>query len=68
MTKKKMSTKDNPVKGEGQVFLHLKKLLLRKYNENKVELNAAIKVRVKDLNDSGELETKLIETTVGRVL
>ena len=67
MTKKKMSTKDNPVKGEGLVFYSSEEVNIA-FNENKVDLNAAIKVRVKDLNDSGELETKLIETTVGRVL
>ena len=67
MTKKKMSTKDNPVKGEGLVFYSYEEVNIA-FNENKVDLNAAIKVRVKDLNDSGELETKLIETTVGRVL
>ena len=67
MTKKKMSTKDNPVKGEGLIFYSSEEVNIA-FNENKVDLNAAIKVRVKDLNDSGELETMLIETTVGRVL
>ena len=67
MTKKKVSTKDNPVKGEGLIFYSSEEVNIA-FNENKVDLNAAIKVRVKDLNDSGELETKLIETTVGRVL
>jgi DNA-directed RNA polymerase subunit beta' len=67
MTKKKMSTKDNPVKGEGLIFYSSEEVNIA-FNENKVDLNAAIKVRVKDLNDSGDLETKLIETTVGRVL
>ena len=38
------------------------------YNEGKADLNASIKVRATDLNDNNELETKLIETTVGRVL
>ena len=32
------------------------------------DLNASIKVRATDLNENEELETKLIETTVGRVL
>ena len=67
MTKKKMSTKDYPVKGEGLIFYSSEEVNIA-FNENKVDLNAAIKVRVKDLNDSGELETKLLETTVGRVL
>jgi DNA-directed RNA polymerase subunit beta' len=67
MTKKKISTKDSPVKGEGLIFYSSEEVNIA-FNENKVDLNAVIKVRVKDLNDSGELETKLIETTVGRVL
>jgi len=67
MTKKKMSTKDKPVKGEGLIFYSSEEVNIA-FNENKVDLNAAIKVRVKDLDDSGELKTKLIETTVGRVL
>ena len=37
-------------------------------NERKVELNAKIKVRAKDLNEEGVSVTKIIETTVGRVL
>ena len=34
----------------------------------KVELNAIIKIRVKVLNDDGNLTEKIIDTTVGRVL
>jgi DNA-directed RNA polymerase subunit beta' len=67
MTKKKISTKDNPVKGEGLIFYSPEEVNIA-FNENKVDLNASIKVRVKDLNNSGELEIKLIDTTVGRVL
>jgi DNA-directed RNA polymerase subunit beta' len=67
MTKKKISTKDNPVKGEGLIFYSPEEVNIA-FNENKVDLNASIKVRVKDVNNSGELEIKLIDTTVGRVL
>jgi DNA-directed RNA polymerase subunit beta' len=38
------------------------------FNEKIVDLNAIIKVRTKDFNDTGELTNQLIETTVGRVL
>jgi DNA-directed RNA polymerase subunit beta' len=67
MTKERKSTKEFPVLGEGLVFYSPEEVEIA-YNENRVALNASIKVRVKDLNEEGELELKLIETTVGRVL
>ena len=41
-----MSTKDNPVKGEGLLFILSEEVNIA-YNENKVDLNAAIKVKLK---------------------
>ena len=38
------------------------------YNENKVDLNASIKLRIKDQDDNGDFVNKIIETTVGRVM
>ncbi|MAR62444.1 MAG: DNA-directed RNA polymerase subunit beta' [Flavobacteriaceae bacterium] len=67
MTKEKKSTKTEKVQGEGLVFYSSEEVNIA-YNENKVDLNASIKVKVNDLNENNELETKLIETTVGRVL
>ncbi|MDG1570698.1 DNA-directed RNA polymerase subunit beta' [Robiginitalea sp. M366] len=67
MTKERKSTKEVPVIGEGLTFYSPEEVEIA-YNEGRVNLNAGIKVRVKDLNESGELVTKLIETTVGRVL
>ncbi|MFL2608742.1 MAG: DNA-directed RNA polymerase subunit beta' [Cryomorphaceae bacterium] len=67
MTKKKLSTKDQLVKGEGLTFYSHEEVTIA-YNENKVDLNASIKIKTKDFNDSGELVNKLIETTVGRVM
>jgi len=67
MTKEKKSTKDEIVKGEGLTFYSFDEVKIA-YNEGKADLNASIKVRATDLNDNNELETKLIETTVGRVL
>jgi DNA-directed RNA polymerase subunit beta' len=67
MTKERKSTKEFSVKGEGLTFYSDQEVVIA-YNENRVALNASIKVRVKDLNEEGELVTKLIETTVGRVL
>jgi DNA-directed RNA polymerase subunit beta' len=67
MTKEKKSTKSIKVKGEGLTFYSSDEVNIA-YNENKVDLNASIKVRVNDLNDSNQIQTKIIETTVGRVL
>tara|TARA_Y100001970_G_scaffold128613_1_gene158756 strand:+ start:4067 stop:8362 length:4296 start_codon:yes stop_codon:yes gene_type:complete len=67
MTKEKKSTKEDVVKGEGLTFYSFEEVKIA-HNEGKAHLNASIKVRTKDLNDNDELVTKLIETTVGRVL
>ena len=67
MTKKKLSTKDEHVKGEGLIFYSHEEVKIA-YNENKVDLNASIKLRTKDLDQNGELINKIIETTVGRVM
>jgi len=67
MTKERRSTNNIKVKGEGLTFYSPEEVTIA-YNEKKVELNAVIKVRVKDFNDKGELTSQIIETTVGRVL
>jgi DNA-directed RNA polymerase subunit beta' len=67
MTKERKSTKDYKVKGEGMTFYSPEEVIIA-FNEKVVELNATIKVRTKDLNEEGEVVTKLIDTTVGRVL
>jgi DNA-directed RNA polymerase subunit beta' len=67
MTKERLSTPEAPVKGEGLTFYGPEEVQIA-FNEKAVDLNARIKVRTKDLNEEGELVTKLIQTTVGRVL
>ena len=67
MTKKKMSTKDQVVKGEGLTFYSQEEVTIA-YNENKVDLNASIKLRIKDQDENGDFVNKIIETTVGRVM
>ena len=67
MTKKKISTKDQVVKGEGLTFYSQEEVTIA-YNENKVDLNASIKLRIKDQDDNGDFVNKIIETTVGRVM
>ncbi len=67
MTKQKISTEDVKVKGEGLIFYSPEEVIIA-YNENKVDLNATIKVKTKDLNSKNDLVDKIIDTTVGRVL
>jgi DNA-directed RNA polymerase subunit beta' len=67
MTKERKSTSKHKVMGEGITFYSPEEVNIA-FNENKVELNASIKVRTKDINEEGELVSKIIETTVGRVL
>jgi len=67
MTKLLKSTKDHKVKGEGLTFYSSEEVNIA-YNEERVDLNAVIKIRAKDFDESGNLVFKIIETTVGRVL
>ncbi|MFD2824160.1 DNA-directed RNA polymerase subunit beta' [Lacinutrix iliipiscaria] len=67
MTKLRQSTKDLKVKGEGLTFYSEEEVTIA-YNEKRVDLNAAIKVRALDFNENGELVPQIIETTVGRVI
>ena len=61
-------TKSRPgALGEGLVFYSPEEAKIA-YNEKRVALHANVKVKTFDLNDNGELELKLIETTVGRIL
>ena len=62
MTKLLKSTKDHKVKGEGLTFYSAEEVNIA-YNEERVELNAMIKIRAKDFDKSGELVFRNIETT-----
>lgn len=67
MTKERKSTKEVPIKGEGLTFYSPEEVTIA-FNEEQVDLNAGIKVRTQDLDEEGNSVTKLIQTTVGRVL
>ncbi len=67
MTKERKSTKEVPIKGEGLTFYSPEEVTIA-FNEERVDLNAGIKVRTKDLDEDGNQVTKLIQTTTGRVL
>jgi len=67
MTKLRVTDETYTVKGQGLTFYSAEEVNIA-YNEQKVDLNAQIKVRAKDFNENGELVYQIIETTVGRVL
>ncbi|WP_340767726.1 DNA-directed RNA polymerase subunit beta' [Polaribacter tangerinus] len=67
MTKERISTPEVPIKGEGLTFYSPEEVTIA-FNEEKVDLNAGIKVRTQDIDENGEQVTKIIKTTVGRVL
>ena len=53
--------------GEGLIFYSPEEAEIA-YNEGKCALHALIKVRTHDINDEGNAVTRIIETTVGRIL
>ena len=67
ITKGKKSTKKEPVKGEGSTFYGAEEVTIA-LNEGALDLHAWIKVKAEVRNEKGEIETKLIETTTGRVI
>jgi len=67
ITKGKRSTDKEKVKGEGKAFYSSEEVIIA-YNENQIDLHAYIKVKVNVRTETGELQHKLLETTVGRVL
>ena len=67
ITKGKVSTPEDPVKGEGGVFYSPEEVIIA-HNEGKLDLHAALKVKTTDLNENGEQIVRLVETTCGRVI
>jgi DNA-directed RNA polymerase subunit beta' len=66
MTKPKRSTETEKVRGEGKAFYNIDEVIIA-YNENVVDLHAAIKIKT-PVREGGKLVSKLVDTTVGRVL
>ncbi len=66
ITKPRKSTPEHPVKGEGMLFYSPEEVIIA-HNEGRADMHAIIKVRVK-VRENEQLVTKLVETTVGRVL
>ena len=67
LTKGKRTMGDEIIKGEGKVFYSAEEVIIAN-NEGRADLHAWIKVKANVRGKDGQLENKLIETTVGRVL
>ena len=67
MTKGRKTDDDRTMRGEGSSFYSPEEVRIA-LNEGSVDLHSHIKVRTHDLNENGEIELKMLETTVGRVL
>jgi DNA-directed RNA polymerase subunit beta' len=67
ITKGKKSTPAEKVKGEGKIFYSAEEVIIA-HNEGRVDLHAYIKVKTQVRSSQDKLETKLLDTTVGRVL
>ena len=66
ITKPRKSTPDHIVKGEGMTFYSPEEVIIA-HNERRVDMHAIINCRVK-VRENGEIVTKKVETTVGRVI
>jgi len=67
MTKGRKTDESRVVKGENMTFYSPEEVIIA-YNEKQIDLHAFIKVKTKVRGKGGELEERVIETTVGRVL
>lgn len=67
ISKGKKTQGDDVVKGEGKAFYSAEEVIIA-HNEGRVDLHAFIKVKADVRGKDGQIERKLIETTVGRVI
>ncbi len=67
ITKGRKTDETRIVKGQGLTFYSAEEVIIA-YNEKKIDLHAFIKVKAKVKESDGTLVSKLIDTTVGRVL
>ena len=66
LTKGKKGSKDDVVKGEGKSYYSPEEVTIA-YNEGKLDLHAWIKMKA-FVRENGQLVSKIVETTCGRVL
>ncbi len=66
LTKERPHIPENPVNGEGRRFYSAEEVIIA-YNEKQVDLHAMVKCRSR-VEENGKLVTRLIDTTVGRII
>src|SRR3954469_4614557 len=67
LTKGKRNLPNDAVKGEGRIFYSAEEVVIA-LNEKQVDMHAQIKVRITNHLEGDKLVTKIIDTTVGRVI
>ncbi len=67
MTKGRKTDESRVVKGEGMTFYSAEEVIIA-HNEKQIDLHAFIKVKTNVRGADGNIEERVIETTVGRVL
>ncbi|WP_069660723.1 DNA-directed RNA polymerase subunit beta' [Arcticibacter eurypsychrophilus] len=67
ITKGRKTDAERVIKGQGQTFYSAEEVIIA-YNERKIDLHAFIKVKAKEKEKDGSIVSKIIDTTVGRVL
>jgi len=67
ITKGRKTDDSRVMKGQGMTFYSAEEVIIA-YNEGKVDLHAFINVKVNVRIQDGSVESKVIETTVGRIL
>jgi len=67
ITKGRKTDENRVVKGQGQTFYSAEEVIIA-YNEKKIDLHAFIKIKAKAKEKDGSIVSKIIDTTVGRVL
>ena len=67
LTKSKKNLPNDAVRGEGKIFYSAEEVNIA-LNEKQVDIHAQIKIRVTNALEGDKLVTKIIETTVGRVM
>lgn len=67
LTKSKKNLPNDVVRGEGKTFYSAEEVNIA-LNEKQIDIHAQIKIRVTNALDGDKLVTKIIESTVGRVM
>ncbi|MEZ4908823.1 MAG: DNA-directed RNA polymerase subunit beta' [Saprospiraceae bacterium] len=67
LTKERKSNELEKIKGEGLKFYSSEEANIA-FSEGRVDLHASVKLRKKVVDENGELVSKLIDTTLGRIL